>query len=56
MIVWDELAALVERKWYDTEINRDEEYFICPHCGEPIYECDFPEIEDYMCPVCCEPF
>lgn len=24
MITWDELAAVVERKWYDTEVNRDE--------------------------------
>ena len=31
MIAWNELAAVVERKWYDTEVNRDEEYFICPH-------------------------
>ena len=29
----------------------------CPECGEPIYECDYPEIEtdkdrNLICPIC----
>lgn len=56
MFTWEKLATAVEENGYDTVVNWDEEYFICPHCGEPIYECDFLEIEDYVCPVCYEPF
>lgn len=56
MIAWEELAAVVERKWYDVKVNQNEGYFICPHCGEEICECDSPEVEDYVCPFCGEPF
>ena len=54
MVCWDELATLVEENGYDVEVNWDEGFFICPHCGDPIFEDDYPEIEGYICPICCE--
>ena len=39
----------------------DDPCFYCPHCGEPIYEEDFPNIEINendlaICPVCEEEY
>jgi hypothetical protein len=52
---WDELAEYVEET-YGAEVNWDEEFFICPECGEPIYKEDYDldsdEIALGMCPVC----
>ena len=45
-------AAKYCAKVYGSEINLEEEYFICPECGEPIYACDWPEEEFVICPVC----
>ena len=55
MIAWDELAAVVEND-YDTSVDRDEGFFVCPFCHKSIYENDYPEIGDYFCPICHEPF
>ena len=38
-------------------INEDDNCIYCPECGEPIYECDYPEIEtdkdrNLICPIC----
>jgi hypothetical protein len=31
----------------------EEGFFICPECGEPIYECDWDEHPDWSeCPIC----
>lgn len=54
MIAWDELAAVVEENDYDTLVDWDEEFFICPFCNEPVSESDYPEIGDYFCPICHE--
>lgn len=37
--------------WHEEEGDR---YYICPSCGEPVYECDWTneELEDYICPIC----
>ncbi len=62
-MAWEKIARYVE-KTYGVQVDWDEEFFICPECGEPIYECDWNE-EDYSlghkfngtayCPVCEEP-
>lgn len=54
MVAWDELAAVVEENDYDTLVDWDEEFFICPFCKEPVSESDYPEIGDYFCPICHE--
>lgn len=56
MITWEELAMVVEENGYDASLDWDEESFICPFCNEPVYESDYPEIEDYFCPICHEVF
>ncbi len=47
---------------FGTEVNRQEGFFICPDCGEPIYESDWTEMDfnpgggfytgTLVCPVC----
>ena len=39
---------------YGIQYDRDEEFFICPECGEPIYFEDWDDIEENWetCPVC----
>ena len=55
--VWEKVAHLVEAN-YGGYIDWDEGFFLCPECGEPIYECDWADSdlvngdEDFMCPVC----
>ena len=46
-------------KSYDGDPD-DDPCFYCPHCEEPIYEEDFPQIDVRdgfaLCPVCEEEF
>jgi predicted RNA-binding Zn-ribbon protein involved in translation (DUF1610 family) len=59
-MAWEKIAHYVEREC-GCQVDWDEEFFVCPECGEPIYRCDFQE-EDYFmgrkftgkayCPVC----
>lgn len=46
-------AAVMCEELYGVHVNMKEGFFICPECGEPIYESDW---EDYLewdeCPVC----
>lgn len=37
---------------YGVYVNAKEGFFICPECGEPIYECDWEDEELRACPVC----
>lgn len=62
-MAWENIARWVSRD-YGVQVDWEEEFFICPECGEPIYKCDWQE-EDYFlghkftgtvyCPVCEEP-
>lgn len=59
-MAWDNVARAVQEET-GTFVDWDEEFFICPECGEPIYKCDWQN-EDYFlghfytgsmyCPVC----
>lgn len=35
-------------------VDWDEEYYICPECGEPVYADDWTgeELADVICPIC----
>jgi hypothetical protein len=48
---WYEAAKYLEET-YDTVVDYDQEYFICPECQEPIYFDDYPEVPDEYCPIC----
>ena len=59
-MTWKEIAKRCE-EIYGTYVDLDEGFFICPECDEPIYRCDWREIdftlgEEYYgriyCPVC----
>jgi predicted RNA-binding Zn-ribbon protein involved in translation (DUF1610 family) len=46
-------AAVMCEELYGAHVDMKEGFFVCPECGEPIYESDW---EDYLewdeCPVC----
>lgn len=61
--VWEHIARYVATT-YDTEVNFNEEYFLCPECGEPVYACDYIDSDYFLgknayythgkvyCPIC----
>ena len=59
-MTWEMVARAVEEST-GTFVDWDEEYFICPECGEPVYKCDWQESDytlgqgfngEYWCPIC----
>lgn len=50
---WKANAIYVEREC-GSFVNYDEEFYLCPECGEPVYSCDWSagELLDYVCPIC----
>ena len=50
---WYYVAKYVVELVYGGYVNWEEEFFICPECGEPIYKCDYPHfVLGMVCPVC----
>lgn len=56
-----QFAEMVEDQ-FGTDFNREEGFFICPQCAEPLYDGDWP-VNKYMeftidghkvwrCPIC----
>ena len=51
--MWEYNAKLVE-KVYGSYVDWEERFYLCPECGEPVYECDWTD-RDLMfviCPIC----
>lgn len=51
--MWEKNAHLVETI-FGGFVDWDERFYLCPECGEPVYETDWC-IEDlmlYLCPIC----
>ena len=51
---WNWAAKVVEEE-FGGYVNWDEEYFICPECGEPVYADDWDDSEFALatiCPIC----
>ena len=48
---WEQTARYV-RETFGTQVDWYERFFICPECGEPIYECDWADHDFATCPVC----
>ena len=52
MFGWLEAGTYCEEV-YGMTMNTKEGYFICPECGEPIFEEDWDEHSDWSeCPIC----
>lgn len=51
---WEE-AALYCNNIYGSYIDVEEQFFICPECGEPIYKEDW-SIGLETCPICTFPW
>ena len=49
---WERNARIVEED-YDCLVDYEERFYLCPYCGEPIYEADWSEeiLEDFICPI-----
>ena len=43
MIEWFEASKIIAEE-YGTQVDYEEEFFICPECGEPIYKEDTMEL------------
>ena len=50
---WETNAHLVEDT-YGGYVDWEEEFYICPECGEPVYSCDWSNHELFkeLCPIC----
>ena len=50
---WESNANYVARV-YGSFVDWDERFYLCPECGEPVYECDWDEntLCDEYCPIC----
>ena len=51
MLTWLEAAVMCEET-YGAHVDMKEGFFICPECGEPLYDIDFPSYYWDECPVC----
>lgn len=51
--MWESNARMVE-EIYTGYVNWKERFYICPECGESVYECDWDEDDlcDAYCPIC----
>ena len=48
---WESIARYCEET-YGILVDWTERFFLCPECGEPIYECDWNDEDFDGCPVC----
>ena len=46
------IAATYCEEMYGMGMNTEEGYFVCPECGEPLYEEDYRRHYWDSCPVC----
>lgn len=51
MSFWEKIARYCAEE-YGTHIDWVDKFFICPECGELIYECDWEDDELDTCPIC----
>lgn len=51
--MWKFNAMIVEGA-YCSQVDWEEKFYICPECGEPIYECDWTSVDlvNEICPIC----
>ena len=52
MLSWLTAAVYCEEV-YGVQVDMNEGFFVCPECGELIYECDWDAYSDWsVCPIC----
>ena len=51
MYTWLEAAVYCEET-FGVHVDMKEGLFICPECGEQIYECDWRDHDWNYCPIC----
>lgn len=52
MLSWLTAAVYCEEV-YGVQVDMKEGFFVCPECGELIYECDWDGYGDWdVCPIC----
>ena len=51
--MWTENARIIEEV-YGGFVDWEERFYICPYCGEPVYECDWTgaDLAEFLCPIC----
>ena len=50
-MTWEEAAEYCYMT-FGVQVDHEERFFICPECGEPIYEEDWEGHDFSMCPIC----
>lgn len=51
--MWKYNVKTIE-KVYGSYVNWEERFYICPECGEPVYEEDWDDehLKYFLCPIC----
>lgn len=51
--MWESRAKYVELV-FGAYVNWEERFYVCPECGEPVFECDWDvnDLCDAICPIC----
>ncbi len=51
--MWEINAHKVENE-YGVFVDWEERFYMCPFCGDLVWECDWSEEEltKYLCPIC----
>ena len=50
---WEFNAHTVEED-YEMFVDWEVRFYICPFCGESVYDCDWSEddLDKFICPIC----
>ena len=50
---WKDNAITVEQD-FGGFVDYENEFYVCPECGEPIYKIDWTprELDECICPIC----
>lgn len=53
MTDWERNAIFCQDE-YGSYVNFEERFYICPFCGESVYEEDWSEVDlgIFLCPIC----
>lgn len=48
-----ELNANVVKEVFGGHVDYEKRFYLCPYCGEPVYEKDWSEetLEEFICPI-----